>query len=167
MNEEGSRDDLYDLIMDIDVAMMTTVAPDGGLVSRPMSTIQRDRDGHLWFMTSLETEKVDEIASDARVNLAYYDSGSRAWVSVSGLARVTADRKRIHDLYSPTWKIWLGDEGGVRDGGPDDPRIILLDVTIESAIYFEPNAKPRQIYELVKAAITGDRPELGETHELT
>lgn len=104
------------------------------------------------------------VADDARVNLAYYDSSSRGWVSVSGRARVTADRERIHEMYQSSWKLWLGDEGGVRDGGPDDPRIILLDVQIESAVFFEPASKPRQLFQLARAAITGERAELGTTH---
>lgn len=166
MSTQESKEELYDLIEDIDVAMMTTLSPDGSLVSRPMSTLSKDSRGHLWFMTSSETDKVGELAEDARINLAYYDGGFRGWVSVSGIARVTADRERIHELYSATWKMWLGDEGGVRDGGPDDPRIILLDVEIDSAVYFEPNSKPKQLFELVRAAVSGEQAELGETHKM-
>lgn len=166
MSADDPRQELYDLIEDIDVAMMTTVSPDGSLVSRPMSTLERDAEGNLWFMTSSETEKVEEISEDARVNLAYYDSGSRAWVSVSGAAWLNTDRQRIHDLYSEMWKVWLGDEGGLRDGGPDDPRIVLLVVAVDSAVYFEPASKPRQLFQIARAVVTGEEAELGETHTI-
>ena len=167
MTKHADRlEDLYELIEDIEIAMLTSIAPDGSLVSRPMATVERSADGHLWFMTSSETAKVEEIADDSRVNLAYYDDGSKAWVSVAGSARLTADRQRIEELYEDTWKIWLGDEGGVRDGSASDPRIILLDVAVESAVYFEPHSKPRQVYGMVKGLVTGERADLGETHRV-
>ncbi|MCP6770045.1 pyridoxamine 5'-phosphate oxidase family protein, partial [Klebsiella pneumoniae] len=41
---------LYELIEDIEVAMMTTRRPDGSLVSRPMGTQRRSSGAHLWFV---------------------------------------------------------------------------------------------------------------------
>jgi general stress protein 26 len=38
MTQKNTVDELYDLIEDIEIAMMTTRRPDGRLVSRPMAT---------------------------------------------------------------------------------------------------------------------------------
>src|SRR4051812_9906573 len=134
-SEKGKLSELYELIQDIEMAMFTTRRPDGRLVSRPMSTQKPAPDADLWFVTDVNAHKVDEIEAEPQVNVAYYNSGTREWVSVSGRVKISTDRNRIRALYKPDWKIWFADEGGERDGGPDDPRLALLFVTVESAVY--------------------------------
>jgi general stress protein 26 len=118
-------------------------------------------------MTSVESGKIDELIADPHVNLGYYKDGSREYVSVSGLARVTHDKALIHQLYKPDWKAWLGDEGGDRDGGPDDPRIALIEVKAESASYLRVN-EPRLVtlFKLAAAFVTGDPPNIGDVGQV-
>jgi general stress protein 26 len=158
---------LYELIDGIEIAMLVSRRPDGSLVSRPMQTQARREGTDLWFMTSVETGKLDELIHDPHVNLGYYKDGSREYVSVSGLAHVTQDENRIHELYKPDWKAWLGDEGGDRDGGPDDPRIALIEVKATSATYLHSN-KPKLValFDVAKAMITGDPPRTGDAGQL-
>jgi general stress protein 26 len=113
---EKKLEQLYELIDGIEIAMMTTRRPDGSLVSRPMATQTRTEGTDIWFMTNVETAKVDELIADPHVNLGYFKDGTGEYVSVSGIAHVTQDKARIHELYAPDWKAWLGDEGGERDG---------------------------------------------------
>ncbi len=110
--------DLYDLIEGIEIAMFTTRRPDGRLVSRPMATQTQAEGSDLWFVTNIESNKLDELEFDPQVNLAYYRDRTREWVSVSGTAAISQDRRAIHELYRKDWKAWFGDEGGERDGGP-------------------------------------------------
>jgi general stress protein 26 len=161
-------DDLYELIDGIEIAMFTTRRPDGHLVSRPMATQTQAEGSDLWFVTDIESQKLDELEFDPHVNLAYYHNGSREWVSVSGTATVSRDRRAIHDLYRPDWKAWFGDEGGERDGGPDDPRLALILVDVESVTYLKVN-KPRPVvlFEVVKGMVTGSRPDVGEERSLS
>src|SRR5688572_23183077 len=158
---------LYELIDGIEVAMFTTRRPDGSLVSRPMQTQARRAGTDLWFMTSLESGKVDELHAYPDVNLAYYKDGTREFVSVSGHASVSQDRAMIRELYQPDWRAWLGDEGGDRDGGPDDPRIALIEVTAESATYLK-STSPRLItlFKVAKAIISGNPPKAGDLGHL-
>jgi general stress protein 26 len=73
------------------------------------------------------------------------------------------DRTKIRELYQPDWRAWFGDEGGPNDGTPDDPRMLLIGVTIEMAMYLEINKpQPVVLFELVKGIITGKAPNLGE-----
>jgi general stress protein 26 len=161
-------EELYQLIDGIEIAMLTTRTLDGALVSRPMQTQARRAGTDLWFMTSTDTMKIEELAFDPHVNLAYYKDGSREYVSVSGTARVTRDREMIHQLYKPDWKAWLGDEGGARNGGPDDPRIALIDVQAESATYLK-STDPRLItlFKVAKAIVTGMPPRMGNQGQLS
>ena len=97
-------DDLYDLIDGIEIAMFTTRRPDGHLVSRPMATQTQAEGTDLWFVTDIESDKLEELGFDPQVNLSYYRDRTREWVSVSGTAMVSQDRIAIHELYRPDWK---------------------------------------------------------------
>ena len=161
-------DELYSLIEGIEIAMFTTRRPDGYLVSRPMATQTQAEGTDLWFVTDIESHKLDELEFDPNVNLAYYRDGSREWVSVSGHATITQDRRAIHELYRKDWKAWFGDEGGDRDGGPDDPRLALVLVDVHSVIYLKVDKpKPLVLFEVAKALVTGTPPKVGAERELT
>lgn len=153
----------YDLVKDIEVAMMTTRRQDGLLVSRPMATQARATGADLWFVTAKGSPKLGEIAKDPNVNLSYYKDRTREWISVAGRARLVEDRARIRELYRPDWKAWFGDEGGAADGSADDPRMILIAVDIELAHFMEVN-KPQVVvlFELAKGLITGKAPEIAD-----
>jgi general stress protein 26 len=126
---------LYELIEDIEVTMMTTRRPDGSLVSRPMATQRRSSGAHLWFVAREDSRKIGEIARDPNINLSYYKERTREWISVSGAARICRDRAKIRELYEPSWKAWFPNEGGLREGGPEDPRMVLIGVEARSAQY--------------------------------
>ena len=68
---EKKLDELYGLIEGIEIAMFTTRRQDGRLVSRPMATQKREPGADLWFVTDVESEKIDELAADPNVALAY------------------------------------------------------------------------------------------------
>src|SRR6188472_4445826 len=161
-------EDLYDLIEGMEIAMFTTRRPDGQLVSRPMATQTQAEGTDLWFVTDVESNKLDELEFDPHVNLAYYKDRTREWVSVSGTATVSRDRRAIHELYRPDWKVWFGDEGGERNGGPDDPRFALILVEAQSVEYLVVD-KPRPVvlFEVAKGIVTGSTPDVGEQRSLT
>lgn len=164
---EKKLEQLYELIDGIETAMLTTRTKDGALVSRPMQTQARRPGTDLWFMTSVDSGKVDELIADPQVNLGYYKDRTREYVSVSGRAHVTQDKSMIHQLYEPDWKAWLGDEGGERDGGPDDPRIVLIVVEADSAHYLKStSSRLVTLFGVAKAIVTGDPPKAGDMGDL-
>ena len=157
----------YNMIEEIQIAMMTTRRPDGHLESRAMANQKRADGADLWFVTSEDSGKVRDIEHDAHVNLAYYNAGSYEWVSASGIAHVTSDRSKIRELYEPDWKAWFGAEGDPRHGTPDDPRIVLIGVDVHAAVFLEVNKpKPVVLFELAKGWLTGARVEPGDMHHL-
>jgi general stress protein 26 len=118
----------------------------------------------LWFATDRDSEKLDEIRFDPHVNLGYLKPRTMEWVSVSGKARVVDDRTKVRELWAPDWRAWFGDEGGAKDGTSEDPRIILIAVTVEIAMFLEVNKpQPVVLFELAKGLVTGKRPQVGET----
>jgi general stress protein 26 len=163
----GSREELWELVDGIETAMMTTVGRNGMLVSRPMATQKRAAGADFWFVT-LRGPKVQEIEGDPRVNLTYYRDRTREWVSVSGTAEISRDRAKIRELYAPDWKLWFPNEGGKKDGGPDDPRILLIGVHARTAQYMTVD-KPQPVvfFEFLKGMVTGKTPEFGKVKEIS
>ena len=165
---EKKLGDLYDLIDGIEIAMFTTRRPDGRLVSRPMATQTQADGADLWFVTDVESNKLDELAFDPQVNLAYYKDRTREWVSVSGTATMTQDRELIHELYQKDWKAWFGDQGGERDGGPDDPRLALIMVDVESVSYLKVDKPaPLVLFEVARGMVTGSVPDIGSERKVS
>jgi general stress protein 26 len=158
---------LYAHIDDIEIAMMTTRRSDGHLQSRAMATQKRADGADLWFVTLEDTQKLRDLAADPHINLSYYKDGTREWISVSGIASITRDRRKIHELYAPDWKAWFPKEGDARHGSKDDPRMVLIGVDVHAAAFLEVNQpRPVVLYEVVKGWLTGATPEIGELHQL-
>lgn len=172
MSESDKRiDDLYDLIDGIEVAMLTTRRPDGQLVSRAMQTQRRTAGADLWFVTSTDSHKFEELASDPHVNVSYYRDRTREWVSVSGKAILSKDRDLVSGLYKPDWKAWFKAAHGTDDdeaGTPDDPRIALILVEAQSVTYFKSErALPLVLFDVARAMMGGPAPKFGDEREIT
>lgn len=158
---------LYELIDEVEIAMMTTRRADGHLRSRPMATQKAAAGADLWFVAREGSGKLAEIARDPHINLGYFKSSNTEWVSVSGEATLSKDRAKVHELYASDWAMWFGNEGDPRHGTPDDPRIVLIAVTIHAAEFLSIDApRPVLLFELAKGWLTGSEPELGEMHVL-
>lgn len=153
---------LHCLIKDINFAMMTTVASDGQLRSRPMATRLEDEpfDGTLWFFTHDKDAKVHEILESTHVNLSYANPDKNDYVSVSGKATLVKDKAKAKELWNPLYKAWFPE-------GLDDPRLALIRVDVAQAEYWDsPNSKMVQLAGFVKALVTGRPAEGGENEKI-
>lgn len=167
-NPSEKVNELYDLVEDIEVAMMTTRRRDGGLVSRPMATQRRMDGAHFWFVAEEGSGKLEDILRDPNVNLSYYKDRTKEWVSVAGVARVVRERARIRELYEPSWKVWFPDEGEPRNGGPDDPRMTLIGVEARAAHFMTVDRPvPVVLFEYVRGLVAGARPDVGRVETVS
>jgi len=159
---------MYEHINDIQIAMLTTRRPDGHLEARAMATQKRVSGADLWFVTLDGSAKLKAIEYDPHVNLSFYKDRTKEWISISGIANISRDRGKIHELYAPDWKAWFAEEGDPRHGTPDDPRMVLIGVDVHAAVFLEVNKpQPVVLYEVVKGWLTGESPELGEMHRVS
>lgn len=159
--------ELFDMIDGLDTVMLTTRRTDGHLVARAMANQKRAAGADLWFVAAEGSGKLAEIENDPHVNVAYYKDRTREWVSVSGLATLSRDRRTIRDLYAPDWKIWFPEEGDPRHGTAEDPRIVAVGVKVHSAVFLEVNKpQPVVLYEIVKGWVTGTEPDIGDMHKV-
>ena len=139
---------LKDLIEGIDFCMLTT-HNGGKLRSRPMSTQKFEFDGDLWFFTSDNTHKIEEISENSDVNVAYSQPDDNKNSSVSGRASIVRDRAKIEELWNPILKAWFPE-------GLDDPHLCLMKVEVEEAEYWDSSSSTLvQIAGFLKALATG------------
>lgn len=131
---------LQDLVSDIDIAMVTTVTPDGALHSRPMATREFTDEGEIWFFTSDESAKAQDLESEHAVNLSYADPHKHHYVSITGNATLVHDRARARDLWHSKLKTWF-------PAGLDDPHVVLLRVRVETAEFWDaPSSRMVQLF---------------------
>ena len=95
-------DTFYEMVEDIGIAMMTTRRTDGHLESRAMANQKRAAGADLWFVTAEGTGKLRSLGNDPHIGVSYYKDRTREWISVSGLATISRDRQKIHELTRPT-----------------------------------------------------------------
>lgn len=159
MEKHDDQAQLWALIKDIRFAMLTTKSRSGHLHSRPVTTQNKSLDGgRLWFFIAADGDPAHEIGDEHEVNLAYADPGDDKYVSVSGTAALVDDMAKKRELWNPMAKAWF-------PGGPEDPKVQLLEVTIEHAEYWNvKDTKLTQLFKMAKAAVTGSTPkDMGET----
>ena len=145
--DQDRQQKVRDLIRSTRLAMLTSVDPDGRLVSKPMATQDAEFSGVVWFIAERDSHKVRNIAANPAVNVAYASNDS--WVSLSGTAEVVDDQAKLAELWNAFTGAWL-------EGGPENPNNILIRVTGDSAEYWDsPGSKVTQVANLVKAKVTG------------
>ncbi|MDQ4123407.1 MAG: pyridoxamine 5'-phosphate oxidase family protein [Acidobacteriota bacterium] len=152
---------LAELVADIEFAMLTTVDEDGSLRARPMAVPKNQFDGELWFFTKKDSPKVDEIEHEHQVNVSFARPDKQHYISMSGVATVSRDRKKMEELWNPAYMAWFPE-------GLDDPQICLLHVKVSQAEYWDtPNSVVVHLIGLAKAAVTGESYKPGENEKVT
>lgn len=152
---------LREIIKKIDFCMLTTIDENGDLHSRPMSANgEIDTNGDLWFFTGVSSHKVSEVAASPKVNVSFADPKNQQYVSVSGIAQLVRDRKKIEELWKPEFKMWFPE-------GKDDPEIGLLRIKLEKAEYWDsPSSTVAYALSFVSSLVTGEQPDFAENKKL-
>lgn len=147
-----------DLIKDIDVAMFTTIVGNKP-VSRPLQTQEAEFDGDLWFLTLKDTDKYQEILQNPSVNVAY---AGKSYVSISGSAQFIDDLERKKEYWNPVFDKLLNTTY-------DDPNVILIKVTAETAEYWESGNMTKTVKNFAKKLTgnedEGDKKQMNDTVE--
>lgn len=140
----------WDMIEDLRVAMLTTETA-SGLESRPMSAYVDKAAGAIWFITRVDSDKTNEIKDDAAVNLAFANSSSNKYVSVTGTARIVRDTAKQKKLWNPFAEAWLPE-------GPEAATVGLIHVTPAHATIWDSPGKLAMLVKVAKANLTQTPP---------
>ena len=159
--DQAARNKVWEMIRDVQVAMMVTLDEGARMRARPMrAVLVKDFLGTLWFFTSQPSPKAQEVQRDDRVLLAYADPDSQNYVAVSGTAQVVRDPQKQKELWSEPLRAWF-------PGGPEDPKAALIKVEVEGAEYWDaPSSTFVHAYGYVKARLTGEPPQAGENDKV-
>jgi general stress protein 26 len=157
----GDLEKLREMIKDIDFCMLTTMDEQGDPHSRPMSSNgDIDPNGDLWFFTAASSHKVSEVEASPKVNVSFADPENQRYVSVTGVAHLVRDRKKIDELWRPEFKMWFPE-------GKDDPEIALLKVSLEKGEYWDsPSSAIGYALSFVSSLVTGKQPEFAENRKV-
>jgi general stress protein 26 len=161
-HDKSFQHDLWELIKDIRFAMLTHRHADGSLHAHPLTTQNRSlKPGDpLYFFVSKQTEMGQRLRSDGNVCLTYADLKEDRWISVSGQATISEDMDTKKKLFNALSKAWF-------PGGAEDPDLELVEVRIVTAEYWDiKESKVTQLMKMATAAVTGNKPEMGEHREL-
>lgn len=120
--------------------------------SRPMSIADRSEDGRIWFLTSIESGKLDELTDEPQINLSM--QADSKFLSISGAVKATRDPEKVQQLWSAAFSAWFPE-------GKDDPSIIVLEIVPTYAEYWDNSGVEgvKALFELGKSAITRDAAE--------
>ncbi|GAC1564364.1 MAG: pyridoxamine 5'-phosphate oxidase family protein [Beijerinckiaceae bacterium] len=161
MSHSGEdRKKVWELIKDIQVAMLVTQDKSHTLSARPMAACNKAFDGTLWFMAREGSPKLDELAQSPNVLLAYSHPGKQDYVSLAGKARIVRDKAKVKELWSEPARVWF-------PKGPEAGDIVLIAVEVETAEYWDsPSATMVYAYGYAKARLTGEPPHMGENKKV-
>jgi len=152
---------LVALLRDFDSATLVTRSRSGSLHGRPMSIAQVEDNATIWFITSVASAKVEEVAEDAR-SMVTLQSSSR-FVCLNGNAELVFDPERIRALWKDSYRVWYD--------GAKDPDIVLVKVTPFDAEYWDNSgaAGLKYAFQAARAYVTGqkldEKPELQQDSE--
>lgn len=98
--------------------------------TRPMSVLEVDPQGNLWFMSASDSHKNQELQSNAHVRLFFQGSPHSEFLHLEGQATVSRDKARIKQLWKFVLKTWFTE-------GEDDPRITVIKVAPSHGYYWD------------------------------
>jgi len=122
---------IKDMIDDADSCFFCTgngQGPSRGV--RPMSVLQADDDGTLWFLSAIDSHKNAELKADPSVKLYFQVDKHAGFLELDGHAEISQDKARIKQLWDSHLKVWFTE-------GEDDPRITVLKVTPKFGYYWD------------------------------
>lgn len=158
----ASRDDqhkLWERLGALRVAMLTTHDRDGTLGARPVSTLQVEADGTLWFFVAANGGIASDLQRNPSVHLCFMDIGDDVYVWLRGTGAIVHDLARTKALWSALAGAWF-------PGGPEDPNLGLLQVKVVRGDYWDvDSSKLVQFFSLAAAAITRTPPRETGTHK--
>ncbi|MBW4889073.1 pyridoxamine 5'-phosphate oxidase family protein [Mucilaginibacter sp. HMF5004] len=98
--------------------------------ARPMAVQQIDDEGNFWFLSAKDSDMNKEIEKDPMVHLFFQASAHSGFLNIYGIAEISFDKAKIHELWKPLAKVWFTE-------GEDDPRISIVKVSPTQGYYWD------------------------------
>jgi len=156
---ESDQKKVYDLVKSFDTGMLATFGGTNQLHVRPMAVAQLEESMRIWFMTSAQSLKAQDLEANPRAELIF-QSGS-AYVVLSGAAQLSRSPSKLDEVWKDIYKVWF-------PKGKADPDIALVSFDPNRAEYWDQTGaqKLKFLFESAKAFLTGEKArDNGEQHK--
>lgn len=154
--DENARKKVIALIADMDYAVVATHAPDGAMHARPMAYRSVEPDGDLWFLTKLDSRKVQELKANPKTLVSFADPKNQNFVSITGTSEIVTGRPKVREVWSEIYRAWF-------PGGPEDDNVVAIRVRADHAEYWDtPSGVMVYAYGYLKAVTTGKPAKAGD-----
>jgi general stress protein 26 len=121
------------------------------------------------YLSNAHSQKMKDLEANKEVNITFHDSKTQDWISITGTAATVSNTDpRIKEIHSAGVKAWFGDLGdGKHDGGPEDPRMTLIEVRAKYVVYYKTSVGALgMLKEVGGAMVTGKVANTGSLREL-
>jgi general stress protein 26 len=141
-------------------AMLTLGDSRGSLGARPLTPMEMDEQGAIWFLVSRSSMAALVGPTGSPVNLSFSDTDKSLFVSIAGAARLDEDSERKARLWSSMARPWFS--------GPDDPDLSLLCVSAAAIdVWDGPDSSVVRALAMVASVAAGKPVGLGDRKEIT
>ena len=158
LTETEARDRAWDLAEKINICMFVTWDGERQRARPLAANVMRDEHA-IYFLVDVNGMKDDQIEKFPIVTMAFADTSSYKFVSITGEATVTNDRAKISELWTPDNKAFWDSK--------DDPDIRLITVKPDDAEVWDSPGKIVSAVKMLTAAVTGTKMELGNNRKVT
>jgi general stress protein 26 len=144
---------LHEIISKFDTAMLITRRPGSEFHGRPMAIAQVDDDGALWFVTSIDAQKLIELSADPSALVCM--QGSSRFATINGKVDVVRDPEKVDEVWKETFRVWFD--------GKHDPKLVLLRLTPFEGEYWDQSGIRglKYAFRAAKALLRDERVETG------
>jgi general stress protein 26 len=158
LNMTSPTDRAWEIIEKVGVCMLTTRTSKGELRSRPVEARPSRDESCLYVVTDIRSAKEYEIERDPHIGLTFTDQQTNAYLAIAALGAITTNRAQVKHWWRSTDSLWWK--------GPDDPNVCVLQVELTSGSMWDgPSSKAVELFEFIKAKLTGEMPNLGENRK--
>ncbi|UWQ95136.1 pyridoxamine 5'-phosphate oxidase family protein [Rhodobacteraceae bacterium M385] len=154
------KHEFWDRIEDVRSGMLG-IKGEGRLV--PMSPkADDDIPGALWFITAKGTELARAVAAGPRdAQFVVADDGEGLYADLDGKLEHSTDREALDEAWSFVADAWF-------EGGKHDAAVCLLKFTpSEGEVSVTEGGGAKFLYEIAKAHLTDETPDMGEQGTVT
>lgn len=122
--------------------------------ARPMSLQEVDEEGNLWFISSKQSQKNEDIQQDNRVSLYFQNISTYEFLEVSGIATIHTDEATIERYWTDFANAWFD--------GKDDPDVSIICLKPINSNYWDTkNGKILSFIKMSFMALTGSKGDDG------
>eukprot|EP01103_Thecamoeba_quadrilineata_P020319 TRINITY_DN8657_c0_g1_i1.p1 TRINITY_DN8657_c0_g1~~TRINITY_DN8657_c0_g1_i1.p1 ORF type:complete len:180 (-),score=32.47 TRINITY_DN8657_c0_g1_i1:82-621(-) len=153
-NSTQAQDKWWEVCSTFTDVFMITNSTEGKQHGRPMHIISVEKNVGIFFFTSKNSPKVQEVKNDDTITITGQQSSR--WIYTTGKARIITDQAKIKELWTEGVRPWFPQ-------GTQDSEVSLIQMIPEIGEYWDNSSltnKLYYVYELAKGYITNQKADM-------